>query len=162
MALQITQWKKSNLCFCEASGFSSKLHFGGFGRWNKGHLKQQVVQSIPSMLSPNKGFLSVCWPFDWWKDQKTHVLLWYLWPCDWQRSRGDWSINNRGNKGWANVNVICLTSRFQGLWLVCLACVDFFEIVYFFPLGRKTLASCGIPPVILPHVYYIRLMLYKN
>lgn len=49
----------------------------------------------------------------------THVLLWYLWPCDWQRSRVDWGINNWGNKGWANVSVICLTPCFQGDKLTC-------------------------------------------
>lgn len=58
----------------------------------------------------------------------THVLLWYLWPCDWQRCRVDWSINNWGNKRLTNVNIICLTSSFQGnkihLWLVCLAWIS--------------------------------------
>lgn len=47
-------------------------------------------------------------------------------------------INNWGNK----------RPAFKADLLRC-------ESVYFFPLERKTRTSCGIPPVILPHVLYV-------
>lgn len=53
-----TRWKntQSNLCFWEATVFLwSKVHVCGFGGWAKGHLRQQVVQSILSMASSPHG-----------------------------------------------------------------------------------------------------------
>lgn len=166
MSLQNTQWKKSNLCFCEASGFSSKLHFGWFGRWDKGHLKQQVPQSIPSMLSPSKGFLSVCWPFDWWMDQNNSCLVVVSVTLWLTKVSGRLEYQQLGKQRMGKCECylfnVLLSRRQTHLWPVYLACLYFCEIVYFFPLERKTCTSCGIPPLILPHVYYIRLMVYEN
>lgn len=118
MALQNTQWKKSNLFL-----WSFRL-FIQTALWRIWQMRQRAPEAAGGPIDAQHAFsqqgLSLCVDhLIGGRTKITHVLLWYLWPCDWQRSRVDWSINNWGNKGWANVGVICLTSCFQGYTLTC-------------------------------------------
>lgn len=109
MPQEDAHWKnnQSNLCFCEASVcFHPNSTLADLADEEKRHLKQEVVQSIPSMLSPS--VRSPCWAFDWRKDQSNSWIA-VAFVTFWLTKVNQNNITTCDSNGYGVVSFICLT-----------------------------------------------------